>query len=371
MRIRRNVRMVRDLGHVSPCAYAFTMIEAVVAILVVSLMAVAALNMMGATARSRRVHDNTRKAQLLTEQLLAEIMQHAYAEPVDASTPGTPETDENTGDRTNFDDADDYMGWHKSPPEHPDGTVVANRTGWTRQAFVEWIDPAGLTVSDTETGLRRVRVLVTNTDGARMEMMALRSRAGPSELQPTQRTYASSVTIALQTHEDASTHLANSAALLNEPSPILPNLLVNGGFESGVPPWMQFDDATLTQSTFNPHSGGNKLTVSGRTNADAGPRQDISSSITNGQTYQMAAWVRRNLFQFDDARIMIYTNSSKGGEQWFTGSWVPTSMSWKKLTAVLTPTWSGTLTSAYFKVHTKTNAYNIYVDEMEMVEVVP
>ena len=40
-----------------------------------------------------------------------------------------------------------------------------------------------------------------------------------------------------------------------------------------------------------------------------------SSSITNGQTYQMAAWVRRNLFQFDDARIMIYTNSSKGGEQ--------------------------------------------------------
>ena len=118
----------------------FTLAESVVSMLIVSVMLVAALNMVGSSARARQVQESASRDLALAGDLLAEVLHAGYAELYTASNWG-PDSGENTGSREHFDDVDDYDGWSSSPPESKAGETLEGYEGWRRSVRVRYADP--------------------------------------------------------------------------------------------------------------------------------------------------------------------------------------------------------------------------------------
>ena len=106
-----------------------SLIEVVASTLIVGVMAVAALNSLGAATRSSNSIGNRAVALGLADELMSEILQAAYREPDGAAGMGA-DTGETSGPCSVFDDVDDYQGWNKSPPQYRDGTTMPDRADW-------------------------------------------------------------------------------------------------------------------------------------------------------------------------------------------------------------------------------------------------
>ncbi|SFD50648.1 S-layer homology domain-containing protein [Paenibacillus catalpae] len=72
------------------------------------------------------------------------------------------------------------------------------------------------------------------------------------------------------------------------------NLLKNGGFESGLAPWTNHDNAAVAVTTDEASSGTSSLFVSGRTATGAGVQQDITGKVKPGGVYKFSAKVKYN-----------------------------------------------------------------------------
>jgi hypothetical protein len=126
----------------------------------------------------------------LAQQLLTEILQCYYIDPGFSPTFG-PESGESVGNRSMFNDVDDYNNWSESPPQLKNGTKLTDYTGWTRTVAVVWADPTTPTkTSATDQGLKRVTVTVTDSAGRTTTLVGLRAATGDLERLPaTQTTY--------------------------------------------------------------------------------------------------------------------------------------------------------------------------------------
>ena len=158
-----------------PIRRGFSVIEAVLSALVIGVMLVAVLNTVGA-ARSAQVWNVDRvRAMALASNLMAEIVDEAYADPTEVQLFG-PEASELLAQRSAFDDVDDYNGWSKSPPEDLDGTPIPGYAGWTRSVTVSWATlgtPAASSLTDT--GIKRITVTVSKRGVKIAELTALRA----------------------------------------------------------------------------------------------------------------------------------------------------------------------------------------------------
>src|ERR1700753_4295784 len=94
-----------------------SLIEVVAATMIVSLMAVATLNGLGAATKSAESIGNRAIAVGLADELMSEIIQQPYSDP-DGSNFFGHEAGEATSPRSAFDDVDDYNGWNGSAPPH-------------------------------------------------------------------------------------------------------------------------------------------------------------------------------------------------------------------------------------------------------------
>ncbi len=144
----------------SPVRGGFTLVEAVAATLIVGMVLAGALAGVGSSRISRaRIAEHVRGQQLALD-LIAEILQTAYQDPV--QTPGFGlEPGESSTSRAAWNDVDDYNGWTESPPQTKAGNLIPDFTGWTRSVVVEWIDPSTLSVTAASgTGLKRITVTV-------------------------------------------------------------------------------------------------------------------------------------------------------------------------------------------------------------------
>lgn len=154
----------------------FTLIEAVISVGIVGVMYVAALHTVGSARITEAITADNRRGHELAQQLLAEIAPLPYWDPVvggGALGPGGPEM---TGNRSLFNDVDDYHRWSASPPQRKDGTKLTGFDDWTRSVVVEWLDPADLrTVRNYETQLKRITVTVNRRDKVVATMTALRA----------------------------------------------------------------------------------------------------------------------------------------------------------------------------------------------------
>lgn len=169
----------------------FTLVEAAISIVLVSVLLVAALNTTGA-AKLGQYNTLTRgRAHLLAEDLMAEIMRQSYADPEEVGRitltdpPIVPcdlgkDSGESGGSRLDYDDVDDYHGWTASPPEQKDGATIPNLTSWTRSVNVERLDPANLSLAPaSELGLKRITVTVAHDGVPVTELVAFKGAGLP------------------------------------------------------------------------------------------------------------------------------------------------------------------------------------------------
>jgi prepilin-type N-terminal cleavage/methylation domain-containing protein len=156
---------------------AFSLVEVVVATLIVGVMMVAAMNSLGAFIRGQQRMANQSRGWHLAQELASEILACLYEEPDETPQFGR-ESGESAGVRTAYDDIDDYHGWTESPPEARDGTPVAELVAWSRSVSVERVSLANpnLTVA-TDQGLKRITISVSFQNEIVAQLTALRAKA--------------------------------------------------------------------------------------------------------------------------------------------------------------------------------------------------
>jgi MSHA pilin protein MshD len=155
----------------------FALIEAVLSVLIVSLLLVAALNVLGGSRAGQAWNSNRLRAHYLASDLMAEILDKPYADP--GATPiFGPEPAEIIAGRTTYDDVDDYSGYTESPPKDRTGAVIPGLTGWRRDVAVAYVTPANVTVTSlTDQGVKRITVTVSRNGGTFAKLVALRTSA--------------------------------------------------------------------------------------------------------------------------------------------------------------------------------------------------
>ncbi len=165
-------RKVRD-------AQGFSMVEAILSIILVSVMFVAAINTLAAAKTSRASVEGSVHGPQLAQSLMEEILAQAYEEPEEGVTPVFgPESGETIGGgtRATFDDVDDYHNYNETTLTDHDGASIDGYTGWTRHVAVSWANVntiAGNQASDT--GLKIITVTVKYNGKVTTTLQALRS----------------------------------------------------------------------------------------------------------------------------------------------------------------------------------------------------
>ena len=174
-RIRFNRLSLLPCRWRNPISFGLSLIEVVASTLIVGLMAVAALNSLGAATRSSNSIGNRAVALGLADELMSEILQTAYSDPNGSAVFG-PEGAESAGPRSAFDDVDDYNGWSKSPPQYRDGSTMLDRTDWRHRVEVARVltsDPTQ--TAGTDQGAKQIRVVVEYRNEVLAELVAVRT----------------------------------------------------------------------------------------------------------------------------------------------------------------------------------------------------
>lgn len=153
---------------------AITIIEVVISMLVVSTMLTAALYAVGASRLTLTRARNQVLAAQLADDLLGFIYKLPYQSP-SGSLLGI-ELGNLLGDKTTYDDVDDFDGYSESPPTYANGQAMAGMSGWARVVKVDWVsyaDPS--TAVGAETGIKRIIVIVTRNGAEIARRTALRT----------------------------------------------------------------------------------------------------------------------------------------------------------------------------------------------------
>src|SRR4051812_26936244 len=144
----------------NPKSHGLTLIEVVASTMIVGLMAVAALNALGAATKSSNSIGNRAVAAGLADELMSEIMTQSYSDP-DGSAVFGHESGEATSPRSAYDDVDDYNGWNVSPPQYRDGTTIPDRANWRQKVTVSRIVPSTPSqTTSTDQGAKQIHVTI-------------------------------------------------------------------------------------------------------------------------------------------------------------------------------------------------------------------
>jgi type II secretory pathway pseudopilin PulG len=159
----------------NPISRALTLIEVVASSMIVSLMAVAALNALGAATKSANSIGNRAIAAGLADELMSEILMQPYSDPDGSATFGR-ESGESASPRSAFDDIDDYNGWNVSPPQYRDGTVIPDRTNWRQRVTITRVIPATPSqTTNTDQGAKQIHVTIEYQNQTLADQIAVRT----------------------------------------------------------------------------------------------------------------------------------------------------------------------------------------------------
>lgn len=156
----------------------FTLLESTIAVLMVGILMIAALRTVASTKRRESDTADRLLGRQLAAGLMNEILLQAYEEPVAGVTVRFgPEAGESTGNRSLFDDVDDYLGWTSTPPGDRSGNTIPGFTGWTRSVTVAWASPATLAeTTSTNTDLKKITVSVSKNGKSVASVVSFRSK---------------------------------------------------------------------------------------------------------------------------------------------------------------------------------------------------
>lgn len=160
-----------------------SLIEALIAIPFVGMVLVAALNSVGASrvaAQKASLHD---EANRLAESLLGEILLLPYEDADDEAGPPGPTAEElDTGNRSKFNDINDYNAWVADPPQLKNGDPVpnANASRFRERVKVIPFDPTTFALTGgADLGLMRVSVEMFLDDEPLVTLTRYRTRGLP------------------------------------------------------------------------------------------------------------------------------------------------------------------------------------------------
>lgn len=154
---------------------AFSLLEATVCSLLVSLVLVVALSTVASARLAETRMGERARGAALGEELLGEIVTRMYEDPDVKSVAFGPDAGELK--RMHYDDVDDYHGLNESPPAMPNGAQMVGLTGWSRRVQVAWVAPnAGLAIQGSESLVKRITVQVFQNGRLVSETWALQSR---------------------------------------------------------------------------------------------------------------------------------------------------------------------------------------------------
>lgn len=152
--------------------------EVVISTMLVGVVLVGALEGVGGVIRSRTSISDRERADHLAHQLLTEVLAKDYKDDQWYEQFG-PEYDEwstSAGQRTNWDDVDDYHGWSGSPPCSANGASQSGFPQWTRSVAVQFVEPSNPAVTSIDDeGMKRVTVTVSYGGAELARISALRS----------------------------------------------------------------------------------------------------------------------------------------------------------------------------------------------------
>lgn len=158
----------------------FNLLEVVISTLLVSVVLLGATNMMAGVVRGRDVANDRARAELMVERMLDEIVGLPFHDPENAASDVNylgPETGEYAGNRSGYDDVDDYNGWRKSPPEDRSGQSFEDLKLWTRHVVVDHVKANQPdTESSTLTGAKRIHVWIDDGSHTLAEAWSLRTQ---------------------------------------------------------------------------------------------------------------------------------------------------------------------------------------------------
>lgn len=155
----------------------FTLVEAAISTIIVAVMISAAISIVGGAARGATREREWRRGQVLAEALMAEVLAAAFADPQGGSTFGI-DPGEKAGDRSTFDDIDDFDDYTDSEALDVAGNKVPWSDGWARKVVVENVaidNPTKVEDDSIRTGLRRITVSIVSPAGATRTLVALKS----------------------------------------------------------------------------------------------------------------------------------------------------------------------------------------------------
>ena len=142
------------------------------------------------------------------------------------------------------------------------------------------------------------------------------------------------------------------------------NQLNNGDIEGGLSSWVS--SADLLWSEDKPHGGTKCLRIMNRSQWQ-GPDQDVTGDVSSGTTYYSEVWVRMKDAP-EEVSITLRISSSGEGTQSFSSPWVKAGTAWTKVAAMHTPTWTGSLNSAAWRVRIRWSVQEFQIDDALFVE---
>ncbi len=158
---------------------AVSLVESALAVVLVGSILVVALNAVGGAVTGRKSTADHAIAQHLAMALMTEILAQSYADPDQSPIFGIESGETGAlGNRTAFDDVDDYHNWTESPPQRKSGEIYTDRTGWRRTVRVQYVANTNLTLlAGSDQGFKRITVIVALNNEVKATVIAIRSGA--------------------------------------------------------------------------------------------------------------------------------------------------------------------------------------------------
>jgi Tfp pilus assembly protein PilV len=189
------------------------------------LVATVLLTSLTTTANWRRFHFETFERETvnrLANELVSEIISTSFIDPA-LTTPGTfaRESGEGTGNRTTWDDVDDYHGSLETTLADKAGTTIPFTTGYTRSVAISAATPISAvpgyeTSPDVNQSLRLISVTVTGPGGISTTVRCLKSNVATDFT--SSFNYLRSFTVSI---DDGGTTTIRTLATMNQPE-VLP-----------------------------------------------------------------------------------------------------------------------------------------------------
>ena len=157
-----------------------SIVEAAISIVLVGVMLVAALNAAGASKLALTKLSDRGRGMLLAQEIMTEILAMEYEDSAfPAGNFGRGAAENATGDRSLYDDVDDFDTWTATPPEDKDGTAKADHADWSRGVIVDRATAADLRLtSGTDTRIKRITVTVSKKGVTVATLVAFRAAGG-------------------------------------------------------------------------------------------------------------------------------------------------------------------------------------------------